>query len=600
MPIGHRILTCLAQGGYRPPVSGGLFNLFQMTQQEEDVLSLEDSGSEYFDTAEAGSSADEMEDCLSAVSEGVAVVEVTGPPSRKVPAGAEAPGSEGMIDSPDHTVRRKKNKGRSRYGPGRLERRKRQALSRQSQGGSVKGETGGEPESSGSSSGERCPMEGCGECVTDLRGHCVQTHIPGVFRDLGCTGEDIGRVRASALQTILRVLGGSGGDLFGYVAGLLSTIGCLEGHSVKPVEVAAMREVCRVRGWEIPVGFSLNPPNSPAVLIHWRALIELLGLMPAPRREALCSLRFPVVSSRSGSSGEPPAVKPEEPMDWSHEGKGTGGSVRRVPAGGQRGPSRVSATRAGGFPAPRPVPLFSLKPVPSPHLVSWSRGAHQPVAEGCREEDSQVRRESPVLIPDAMDSHMHLDRSLRRLRMDPRMGIQELLARRPRPAPKQEINVVGGVLVYCDPKTWPENPEKLNLPEGWFVAVGVHPKHALDFGDFYFDRLSRLLDSPAVAALGEVGIDCSEGAKSFGIQSSTLKWVLELARPYMPLVFHIRASGDNPQATDALYREVLGLTLDKVPNTLQSIHLHCFNGDEPQSNSGRTPTLEPTLGSRVW
>jgi hypothetical protein len=34
--------------------------------------------------------------------------------SSKVPARAEAPGSEGMIDSPDHTVRRKKNKGRSR------------------------------------------------------------------------------------------------------------------------------------------------------------------------------------------------------------------------------------------------------------------------------------------------------------------------------------------------------------------------------------------------------------------------------------------------------------------------------------------------------
>ena len=87
----------LMMGGYKPPVSGGLFNLFQMSQQE-DVLSLEDSGC--FDTAEAGSSADEMEDCLSAVSERVAVAEVTGPPSSKVPAGAEAPGSEGMIDSP--------------------------------------------------------------------------------------------------------------------------------------------------------------------------------------------------------------------------------------------------------------------------------------------------------------------------------------------------------------------------------------------------------------------------------------------------------------------------------------------------------------------
>jgi hypothetical protein len=31
------------------------------------------------------------------------------------------------------------------------------------------------------------------------------------------------------------------GDLFGYVAGLMSTIGCLEGHNVKLVEVAAMR-----------------------------------------------------------------------------------------------------------------------------------------------------------------------------------------------------------------------------------------------------------------------------------------------------------------------------------------------------------------------
>ena len=84
-------------------MSGGLFNLFQMSQQEEDVLSLEDSGSEYFDTVEAGSSADEIDDCLSAVSEGLAVAEVTGPPSSKMPAGAEAPGSEEMMDSPGRT-----------------------------------------------------------------------------------------------------------------------------------------------------------------------------------------------------------------------------------------------------------------------------------------------------------------------------------------------------------------------------------------------------------------------------------------------------------------------------------------------------------------
>ena len=80
---------------------------------------------------------------------------------------------------------------------------------------------------------------------------------------------------------------------------------------------------------------------------------------------------------------------------------GSGGSVGRVPAEGQRGTSRVSATRAGGSPVPRPVPLFSLKSVPSPHLVGLSRGAPQSVAGGRWEEDSQVRRESPVLFPDS-------------------------------------------------------------------------------------------------------------------------------------------------------------------------------------------------------
>jgi Tat protein secretion system quality control protein TatD with DNase activity len=127
-----------------------------------------------------------------------------------------------------------------------------------------------------------------------------------------------------------------------------------------------------------------------------------------------------------------------------------------------------------------------------------------------------------------------------------------------------------GVLVYCDPKSWPKVPEKLHLPEGWVVAVGVHPKLASDFGDYYFDRLSKLMDSPAVTALGEVGMDCSEGAKAFGIQKSTLRWVLALARPYMPLVLHIRASGEGPQATDTLYGEVLGLMKALAPS-LQSI-----------------------------
>jgi hypothetical protein len=40
-------------------------------------------------------------------------------------------------------------------------------------------------------------------------GHCVQAHIPGVFRDLRRTGEDIGRVRAWCLGESVSLENGS-------------------------------------------------------------------------------------------------------------------------------------------------------------------------------------------------------------------------------------------------------------------------------------------------------------------------------------------------------------------------------------------------------
>jgi hypothetical protein len=194
-------------------VSGGLFNLFQMSQQEEDVLSLEDSGSECFDTAEAGSSADEMEDCLSAVSEGLAVAEVTGPPSSKMPAGAEAPGSEGMIDSPGRTVRRKKNKGRSRYGPVRLERRKRQALIRQSQEGSVQGEAEGNGSHPGAPPVRGVLWRGVGSGSL-TSGGTVYRHIFLGFSGFGAHGGGYWEGQGVCIADDPESPGGSGGPIW--------------------------------------------------------------------------------------------------------------------------------------------------------------------------------------------------------------------------------------------------------------------------------------------------------------------------------------------------------------------------------------------------
>jgi hypothetical protein len=77
---------------------------------------------------------------------------------------------------------------------------------------------------------------------------------------------------------------------------------------------------------------------------------------------------------------------------------------------------------------------------------------------------------------------MHLERSLRRLRLDPSTTVQgsspgEVSGTRPSAA--GQLGGGGGVLVFCDPRTWPKDPEKLKLPEGWVAPVGAHPKYAV-------------------------------------------------------------------------------------------------------------------------
>jgi hypothetical protein len=221
------------------------------------------------------------------------------------------------------------------------------------------------------------------------------------------------------------------------------------------------------------IGILLEPPELSSSINTLESPHRAVRVHARPKRVALCRLRFPLASSRGfGRSGEPPAVrpndvKPEEPMVWSQRGMSIGGSVGRIPSEGLRVTLRASAMKACGFSAPQPVPLFSLNPVPSPYLIGFSRSAPQSVAGGRRGEDSRVRIESPVLVPDAMDSHIHLNRSLRRLRLDPSTGIQEFLTKCPAPSPRQQINLVGGVTNFVGllrPQDVAGGPRKVKAP----------------------------------------------------------------------------------------------------------------------------------------
>ncbi len=92
--------------------------------------------------------------------------------------------------------------------------------------------------------------------------------------------------------------------------------------------------------------------------------------------------------------------------------------------------------------------------------------------------------------------------------------------------------------------------------------------------------LRNLITSPAVAALGEIGIDRTVDVELWAQQVSVLEQeqVLSLSDVKKPIVLHIRGSRQDRYGSDAnaCVREVVR----EYCGRHQPIHLHCF-GSEP-------------------
>jgi len=108
-------------------------------------------------------------------------------------------------------------------------------------------------------------------------------------------------------------------------------------------------------------------------------------------------------------------------------------------------------------------------------------------------------------LPEAYDTHFHLDRSLNKYGLPPTTSLGTFLRRGLIQRPRLPVKLTGGVVVFCEPSTWPQLP--LRLEHGWKVAVGVHPKKALQLLDYRMHQLETLMKDPGVAVLGEVGVD---------------------------------------------------------------------------------------------
>ena len=439
-----------------------------------------------------------------------------------------------------------------------------------------------------------CPARGCGHRTKYLKDHVYQDHIPRLFHQLSINtvkSRSVQRRRFHGLEHLaIAVLHARAtiGDLVysvnqsirSVIFGQTNIWGQLQGDMVALSEYA---------GWTIPEKFEVYPKlNSPASLLYWRVLVYLMDQLGDKERREFCSSYdsldvAPVPSERSRD-------RREQSSERSRDGRRSSERPRRrkresspVPSERSRHRREQSSERLRGSKKSSERPRLRRHSLEKEVEEGRNRSVqfdyfHQirvQLPSGSRDDSSVVES----LNPAAFDSHFHLDRTISKLwenRQDhARVQVEDVLKFRLKMEPRNPVELVGGVMVFCDP----ENIASIPLADGkWKIAVGVHPRKAVGCPETILSRIKILVDTnPLVKALGEIGLDRTEPDYTWPDQDRMFKKLLSWSRPEKVLVLHLRGVSDR-DCSDVL---LAGLHyVKKACYSNQLIHLHCFTGNQ--------------------
>ena len=200
--------------------------------------------------------------------------------------------------------------------------------------------------------------------------------------------------------------------------------------------------------------------------------------------------------------------------------------------------------------------------------------ACMPPAEGKALKEAYPELGPPIResLPLAFDAHFHLDRTRKKCRK----VTVETIVNSMSPGEEFQVQVAGGIAVFCDPATYPTETLMAELTaNGFGVAIGLHPKSAQSYGDREWEAFERSLALPGVKALGEVGLDYSVPPGGWIAQIRTLDRAVKSLRPEQVLVLHCRPQ--ESVSADTILVQVLFQIKGVVPRE-QRIHLHCYFG----------------------
>ncbi|XP_071143858.1 uncharacterized protein [Mytilus edulis] len=128
-----------------------------------------------------------------------------------------------------------------------------------------------------------CPIPECQFVSWRLKRHAFSNHLPWIFRDEKWSS-NIAGCGAAIHQLVIWILGARS------TPDALVTMLNESGLMPKNVEInqkdfCTLKKLCEEQDWPVLETFTLQPINSPACLVHWRALLLLLIYISKPRRQ---------------------------------------------------------------------------------------------------------------------------------------------------------------------------------------------------------------------------------------------------------------------------------------------------------------------------
>jgi Tat protein secretion system quality control protein TatD with DNase activity len=362
-----------------------------------------------------------------------------------------------------------------------------------------------------------CPVPECDVPNRYTKYHAFDLHVPDVFAEYRPEG-DISTLRLAALNMLATYILGSTATI-SKLATYLGTCHLLkkEGTTVvSPAQDACMRSMCRELNIEEPQVFTLEPLNSPAALVHWRAINQLVAYLTSARRAEFLNA-FPVRSQR--------AQQQTDPVDC-YQPEAAGGHLYQPSSFGEE--VEVEELLPGAFDShyhhDRSCDAWGV-----PRGTSFN---------GLVELAGQLNPEHRIQLEGAVANYC-----------DP--GTWPTLS---------EIQALA--------------------EENVLVTVGFHPKSSPLMTDGVLRQFQELLALPEVVGVGEIGLDDTAPRSKQMSQRRILAEILPLVSDTHVLVLHCRGAKKTVQSSSEACLNLLYLVQAALKSRDQKIHLHCYNGSK--------------------